>query len=102
MINKITDFINKARVAKDAVKVMISNDEAMAQMSGGRGGVFGKIVGLFIIAILIGSVFVTGLQSLATANTSSLNATQVALLAIVGLILIVGVLWCILEYVGLV
>jgi hypothetical protein len=102
MINKITDFINKARVAKNSMKSMLKDDSAMANMSGGKGGVFGKIVGLFIVAILIGSLFVSGLQQLAQANTSSLSASQVALIAVVGLILIVGVLWLILEYVGLV
>jgi ABC-type Na+ efflux pump permease subunit len=93
MFSKITNFVNKARMAKDMMK-----DET-ARM---EGSVFGKIVGLFIIAILIGSVFVAGLTSLATANTTALTTTQVALIAIVGLILIVGVLWLILEYVGLV
>jgi hypothetical protein len=67
-----------------------------------KGGVFGKIIGLFIIAILIGSIFITGLQSLATANTTGLTTAQIAMVGIVGLILVVGVLWLILEYVGLV
>jgi len=90
---KITNGIEMARMAKDFMK----NEEAAM-----KGGVFGKIVGLFIVAILIGSVFVAGLTSLAQANTTALSTTQIALIGIVGLILIVGVLWLILEYVGLV
>ena len=90
---KLTNGIEMARMAKNFMK----NEEAAM-----KGGVFGKIVGLFIVAILIGSIFVTGLQTLATANVTGLSTTQVALIAIVGLILIVGVLWLILEYVGLV
>jgi len=93
MFNKIKTFVKMSRMAKDMMK-----DESAKMNS----GVFGKVVGLFVIAILIGSIFVTGLTTLADANTSSLSATEVALLAIVGLILIVGVLWLILEYVGLV
>jgi len=93
MFNKITTVVKMARIAKDMMK-----DETATM----KGGVFGKIVGLFIVAILIGSVFVAGLTSLAEANTTALSTTQVALIAIVGLILIVGVLWLILEYVGLV
>jgi hypothetical protein len=100
MYSKIKNFITSARMAKNSIKEMMKDEKA--EMSGGSGGVFGKIVGLFVMAILIGSVFVTGLTSLAQANTTALTATQVALLAIVGLILIVGVLWLILEYVGLV
>jgi hypothetical protein len=93
MFSKITNFVNNARIAKDMMK-----DETAAM----HGGPFGKIVGLFIVAILIGSLFVAGLQSLAQANTSNLSTSQVALIAVIGLILIVGVLWLILEYVGLV
>jgi hypothetical protein len=93
MFDKIKTFVKMSRMAKDMMK-----DESAKMNS----NVFGKVVGLFVISILIGSIFVTGLTTLADANTSSLSATEVALLAIVGLILIVGVLWLILEYVELV
>lgn len=102
MFNTIKLNIRSFMAKAESTKNFLNDEAAMAQMGGGKGGVFGKIVGLFIIAILIGSVFVTGLQQLATANMTGLSVTQVAMMAIVGLILVVGVLWLILEYVGLV
>lgn len=96
MFDKLKQYKEMARVAKE----MLKDETAMARMGGSS--VFGKIVGLFVIAILIGSIFITGLTTLADANTTSLSTTEVALIAILGLILIVGALWLILEYVGLV
>lgn len=93
MFDKIRQYKEMARVAKDMMK-----DESARMNS----GAFGKIIGLFLIAVLIGSLFVTGLTTLADANTTSLTATEVTLIGVVGLILIVGVLWLILQYVGLV
>lgn len=93
MFNKIRTFVEAARTAKE----MMKDDSAKMAT-----GTFGKIVGLFVIAILIGSIFVVGLQSMANANTTGLTTAQLALYAILGLILVVGALWLILEYVGLV
>lgn len=71
-------------------------------MAMGKHGAFGKVVGLFIIAILVGTVFVVGIQELENANTTGLSTSEITLLGIVGIILVVGVLWLILNYVGLV
>lgn len=86
----------KMAVAKN-LHAMMKNEDAKV-----GSGQFGKIVGLFIMAILIGSVFISGIQTLENASTDGLTTTEIALISVLGLILIVGAFWLILQYVGLV
>lgn len=62
--------------------------------------VLGQIVGLAIAAIFLGSIFIVGLQTLTTANTTGLDATQLIIYGILGIILILAAVILVLKYVG--
>ena len=63
-------------------------------------GVLGDIVGLAIAAIFLGSIFVVGVQTLATANTTGLSATQLVIYGILGVIVVLAAVILVLKYVG--
>lgn len=64
------------------------------------GNVLGQIVGLALAAIFLGTIFVVGVQTLATANTSGLSTTQLVIYGILGLIVILAAVILVLKYVG--
>lgn len=63
-------------------------------------GVLGDIVGLAIAAIFLGSIFITGVQTLVNANTSGLNATELVIYGILSVIVILAAIILVLKYVG--
>lgn len=93
MFDKIRQIKEQAR----AVKNMLKNEDAKM-----GSGTLGKIVGLGVGAILLGTIFIEGVRLLAAANTTNLTATEITLLGVLGLILFVGAVWLVLEYAGVV
>ena len=65
-------------------------------------GVGGKIIGMAIGAILLGTVGMTGLQQLFAANTSGIDATVVTLVTtVVGIVIAIGFMVLFLKQAGL-
>lgn len=62
--------------------------------------VLGEIVGLAIAAIFLGTIFIVGVQTLATSNTSGLSATQLIIFGVLGIIVILAAVILVLKYVG--
>ena len=63
-------------------------------------GVLGSIVGLSVAAIFLGSIFIVGVQTLATSNTSGLSTTQLVIFGVLGIIVILAAVILVLKYVG--
>ena len=65
-------------------------------------GVGGKIIGMAIGAILLGTVGMTGLQQLFLANTSGIDTTVVTLVTtVVGIVIAIGFMVLFLKQAGL-
>lgn len=62
--------------------------------------VLGQIVGLAIAAIFLGTIFISGVNTLMTANTSGLDATQLIIYGVLGLIVLLAAVILVLKYVG--
>lgn len=63
--------------------------------------VLGSIVGLAIAAIFLGTIFVVGVQTLATANTTGLSTTQLVIYGVLGLVVVLAAVILVLKYVGI-
>lgn len=63
-------------------------------------GVLGDIVGLAIAALFLGTIFLVGVQTLATGNTTGLSTTQLVIYGILGIIVILAAVILVLKYVG--
>jgi len=62
--------------------------------------ILGEIVVFAIDTIFLGSIFVVGVQTLATANTTGLSAIQLVIYGILGVIVVLAAVILVLKYVG--
>lgn len=62
--------------------------------------VLGQIVGLALAAIFLGTIFIVGVNTMTTANTSGLDATQLVIYGVLALIVLLAAVILVLKYVG--
>lgn len=63
--------------------------------------VLGMLVGLSIAAIFLGTIFITGMQTLVSANTTGFSAEQILIWGVLGLIVVLCAIIVMLKYVGI-
>ncbi len=96
MFNPLTEMLKiKLLFIQEALKGFQKDNR------GGIGGAISAIIGLSIAALIIATIFLEGLLTLASADTTNLTGTTLVLFGLISVFLALGVILLILKAVGI-